>query len=541
MPTNLHDATAAGADEVARTIALSVVVPVYNQATSIVQNVGVIQARVETGLGQDIEVIVVSDGSLDRTQERLLESELSRVRVLHYDRNLGKGYAVKTGALAARGRWVGFVDADLDIDPSGLADYMRVAARDGLDFAIASKRHPDSEVDYPRSRRVASWFFQQFVRVLFHLDVRDTQVGLKVFRREVAEQVFPLLLVKRYAFDIEMLAVGRELGFTKVRELPVRLDYRFTGSGVRPGAVVIAVLDTLAVFYRLRIARTYQRKRELAEVYTSNAEHRDPHVTVVGADESVTSGLEWPRFDFLMATTDAERREAAAAAEGELIAYLEPGATPSGNFISAAVVFLGREDVAAVVMSKMAPPDGTTRELAAAAVRESRLGGGSLYFRYIPGNIRYVSEFPSGSHVVRREPYRLLPADVPADAVVETLVAAGHHVVYTPEAFLLERPAPLFGPHLSQTYRYGRSRGARRLRPSTVLALLLFGFLALGWIASEWLWAASVALYLGAVTFNATVAGLQFRSLRVAGLAFLGHPATHAAYLAGYAVGRIRG
>src|SRR5262249_7355408 len=128
------------------------------------------------------------------------------------------------------------------------------------DFAIGSKRHPDSKVHYPRSRVVTSWMYQQLVRVLFRLDVRDTQVGLKVFRREVAREVMPLLLVKRYAFDIELLAVSRAFGFDRVREMPISLDYRFTGSGVRSAAALHAVVDTLAVFYRLRILGHYQRR-----------------------------------------------------------------------------------------------------------------------------------------------------------------------------------------------------------------------------------------------------------------------------------------
>ena len=76
---------------------------------------------------------------------------------------------------------------------------------------------------------VSSWLYQQLVRLLFRLEVRDTQVGLKVFRREVAEQVLPLLLVKRFAFDLELLAVARAFGFDRIRELPIRLDYRFSG------------------------------------------------------------------------------------------------------------------------------------------------------------------------------------------------------------------------------------------------------------------------------------------------------------------------
>ncbi len=64
------------------------------------------------------------------------------MRVIHYDRNLGKGYAVKLGALAAEGDWVALVDADLDLDPSAVPAFLEAARREGLDFAIGSKRHP---------------------------------------------------------------------------------------------------------------------------------------------------------------------------------------------------------------------------------------------------------------------------------------------------------------------------------------------------------------------------------------------------------------
>ena len=183
------------------------------------------------------------------------------MHVIHYDHNLGKGYAVKLGALESTGEWVAVVDADLDLDPTSIPMYLETARRERLDFAIGSKRHPDSVVHYPRSRQIASWCYQQLNRVLFSLDVRDTQVGLKVFRREIAEEVVPLLLVKQFAFDLELLAVARSLGYRRVRELPVHLNYRFTGSEVRSKAVAVALWDTAAVFYRLRILRTYQRRR----------------------------------------------------------------------------------------------------------------------------------------------------------------------------------------------------------------------------------------------------------------------------------------
>ena len=242
---------------------LSIVVPVYNGGDEIVDNLAVIRRDAGGDLPpEDVELIVVSDGSIDGTTERLIEGQSDvDMHVLHYDRNFGKGYAVKLGAIEASGTWIALVDADLDLDPSLIPIYLETVQRERLDFAIGSKRHPDSAVIYPRSRRVASWAYQQLNRVLFQLDVRDTQVGLKVFSRDVAEDIVPLLLVKQFAFDLELLAVARAFGYRRVRELPVRLDYRFTGSEVRSKTVARALWDTAAVFYRLRILRTYQRRR----------------------------------------------------------------------------------------------------------------------------------------------------------------------------------------------------------------------------------------------------------------------------------------
>src|ERR671935_2441088 len=262
---------------------LTVVIPVYNGGDQVVANVEVIRQAVAGGVPErEMELIVVSDGSIDGTAERLLESRTTGTRVLHYDRNLGKGYAVKAGALAAHGEWIALVDADLDLDPASIPTYLETARREQLDFAIGSKRHPDSVVSYPRSRRIASWCYQQLNRLLFRLDVRDTQVGLKVFSRRVADEVLPLLLVKRFAFDLELISVASSLGFGRIRELPVRLDYRFSGSGVGSLAVLGALWDTAAIFYRLRILRTYERKRRLFHGAAGAPPAELPVVTVVG-------------------------------------------------------------------------------------------------------------------------------------------------------------------------------------------------------------------------------------------------------------------
>ena len=80
---------------------------------------------------------------------------------------------------------------------------------------IGSKRHPDSDVAYPTHRRVYSWLYQQLVHAMFKLNVRDTQVGVKLFRREALDAVLPVVLVKRYAFDLEVLAVATTIRFRR--------------------------------------------------------------------------------------------------------------------------------------------------------------------------------------------------------------------------------------------------------------------------------------------------------------------------------------
>lgn len=536
---------------------LTVVVPVYNQAGSILENVRVIRERVAAGVGEPFEVIVVSDGSVDETEERLLEARDGLLRTIHYDRNLGKGYAVKVGALAARGRWIAFVDADLDLDPGSIPAFLALARERSLDFAVGSKRHPDSVVQYPRSRRVASWLYQQAVRLLFRLNVRDTQVGLKVFRREIADDVLPLLLVKRYAFDLELLAVSHALGYTRTEELPVRLDYRFTGSGVRSLAVVRALVDTAAIFYRLRILRYYERKRRLlADGGSLRDQAYAPLVSIAGGDEQLPRRLDYEHVGIVSAPagTAAERVDVARRATGEVLAFLGDGAVPAGNWVSAAVQFLRRPETAAVVVPTVAPAGGSVRERAAAALWESRLGGGSGSFRFTPGNLRLVRDFPAATVVVKRVDFLAAASpELPPEQLCEDLAARGREVVYTPETVVVARRSTLFRDHLEEVARYARSRagtirrrGLVALRPSTLvpLALVPLAGLAIAGVVvgggGRVAGLAVLAAYGAGIGVSSAIAAMRFRSLAVAALVALMLPLVHVTYAAAFLRGLVR-
>ncbi|MGB9184347.1 MAG: glycosyltransferase [Solirubrobacteraceae bacterium] len=239
--------------------ALSLIVPTYNAARHIEANIAEIIATLES-LQQAYEILVVSDGSTDDTASAVGRISDPRVQLLDYPANQGKGYAICVGVANARGRLIGWLDSDLDVSPAVIVDAVRVLQEGSVDAVIGSKRHPHSQVHYPVSRRVLSAGFQALVALLFRINVRDTQVGAKVFRGEMLRTVVPLLMIKRYAFDLEVLAVGAEFGFDRIEEAAVTLAYRFTGTQINSEAVWRMFLDTLAIAYRIHLRHWYVRQ-----------------------------------------------------------------------------------------------------------------------------------------------------------------------------------------------------------------------------------------------------------------------------------------
>lgn len=238
---------------------LSVVLPCHNAAPGLQTVLERLLERLEQ-VGS-YEIIVVSDGSTDETVAVAESLASSGVRVLHYPIREGKGHALQLGLSEARGAYVAFCDADGDIEADAIEPFLALMKLYEPDVVLGSKRHPLSEVHYPPVRRVLSWCYHKLARLLFRVNVRDTQTGFKLIRRDVLAAVLPRMLEKRYAFDLELLVVARSLGFTRVFEAPVRIQYRFT-SQVDLRSVLGIGLDTLAIFYRHHVLNTYRRAGE---------------------------------------------------------------------------------------------------------------------------------------------------------------------------------------------------------------------------------------------------------------------------------------
>jgi hypothetical protein len=153
----------------------------------------------------------------------------------------------------------------MDLHPEQLEDFFTIMKSRGADVVIGSKFHPQSKVEYPRLRRIYSFFYFMLVRSLFGLPVRDTQTGIKLFKREVLEQVLPRVLVKRFAFDLELLANVHHFGY-RIVEAPVVVNFNRVCSRLRLPAVWNVFVDTLAIFYRMRILRYYDRPERVRAI-----------------------------------------------------------------------------------------------------------------------------------------------------------------------------------------------------------------------------------------------------------------------------------
>jgi len=238
---------------------LSVIVPAYNEERAIGRTLEALSSYLSESF-PDFEIVVVSDGSRDRTFEIAQGFESERIKVFEYRPNRGKGNALRYGFGKTRGDQIVFYDTGLDFPVFQVGEFLGILEEERADLVIGSKRHKESVVGYPFTRRIVSFGAQVLVKALFNLSVTDTQVGLKAFRRPVLEKVVPRILVKRYAFDVELLALAQHYGF-KIIEAPVKLNLGFSTafSFVGKNSIWNCLVDTLAVFYRLRILKFYDR------------------------------------------------------------------------------------------------------------------------------------------------------------------------------------------------------------------------------------------------------------------------------------------
>lgn len=239
---------------------LSLIIPVYKQEKTIVRNINHIKSVLDN-VRYDYEVIAVVDGIIDNSLKKIKQAKIPKVTTLGYIKNQGKSYAIRLGMTKARGDYVMFIDSGLEIDPNGISMLLEHMEWYDADIIVGSKRHLASQVKYPFYRKMLSYGYYYLVKFLFGIKIRDTQAGIKVFKKKALEKILPRLMEKQFAGDLEILVAADTLGFKRIYEAPIKLDYQLGSvtSAATLKAILGIVKDTLFIFYRKNVIAHYQK------------------------------------------------------------------------------------------------------------------------------------------------------------------------------------------------------------------------------------------------------------------------------------------
>ncbi|AQQ71661.1 Undecaprenyl-phosphate 4-deoxy-4-formamido-L-arabinose transferase [Limihaloglobus sulfuriphilus] len=219
---------------------LSIIIPAYNESDRIVRTVSELLEFAAANPAVNLtEVIVVCDGCSDNTEEKVKTSiDSSIVSTISYAKNQGKGFAVRTGVLAAKGEIIGFMDADGSTSLEEIPLFTQILTESRADVVIGSRSLPESNITrrQPFYRWLLGKCFYLCTLWIDHLPYHDTQCGFKFFTADAARSLFEPLISKGFEFDIEILVRAAHLGL-KIQEKPVTWhnDPRSSVSVIRDG------------------------------------------------------------------------------------------------------------------------------------------------------------------------------------------------------------------------------------------------------------------------------------------------------------------
>ena len=473
---------------------LSIVLPLYRLAAETGGNLRRVADLFEREK-VNVELVPVDDGSGDGTDGVLSALDFSGYSHVKFTPvicalNGGKGAALRAGFEASCGEYVMLLDGDLDVSPSFTPLFFEAMVKDGADVVVGSKRHPRSKVDYPWHRRFVSWVYFTLVRVFIGMKITDTQTGMKLFRREVLGEALSRMLVKTYAFDLELLAIASGRG-AKITEAPVQIEFGSKFGCLNARTVRTMAVDSLAVFYRLRVLKYYAKAevpRPLAEkplvsvvIACPNGSwmldeclssiavqtYRNFEVIVLPDGDTVTAKYDWMKVIATGKVRPAEKRNLGIkAAKGAIVAFIDDDAYPEAHWLEYAVKYFSEPSVGAVGGPGVTPPNDGFLARLGGRVYDNRLVSGGYRYRYKAGGVRRdVDDYPSCNLFVRMDAlektggYRTDFWPGEDTLLCKDIVDSGLRIVYDPWVIVYHHRRALFAPHLRQLGRYAFHRG----------------------------------------------------------------------------------
>jgi glycosyltransferase involved in cell wall biosynthesis len=238
-------------------IEFSILIPAFNEANRIIATIMETEKVLEK-FNPNYEILIVDDGSIDGISDvvKTYSKNNEKIKIEGYLPNKGKGFALKYGFGFLSGRYILFLDADLDLHPSHLLDLYEIMKRSHADVVIGSKQNKDSILNYPKIRKLVSSAYYFLIKVLFKLPIKDTQTGIKLFKYDVLKVCLPKVIVKRYAFDLELLLIINKRDY-KITEAPINLEAKRKFGRIGPGDAFNVFKDTVGIFWRFYIKRYY--------------------------------------------------------------------------------------------------------------------------------------------------------------------------------------------------------------------------------------------------------------------------------------------
>lgn len=203
---------------------VSLIIPMYNESL-IAEDAVRTFSEYMTSAFEDFELIFVDDGSTDTCSEPVLAASEKdgRIRLVRYTPNHGKGYAVRAGVAAAEGDYIAFTDCDNAYGTEAVGRLFAALEESGADIVVGSRNLSKDGYDgYTFIRKLASKTYLRFIGVMAGFRLSDSQCGIKGFRRDAAKKIFRNCEVDRFAFDLEVLMIGKKLGCTTA-EMPVKI------------------------------------------------------------------------------------------------------------------------------------------------------------------------------------------------------------------------------------------------------------------------------------------------------------------------------
>ena len=473
---------------------VSILVPVYNIEKNIEKNINILIEKISPFI-ENFEIIISDDGSEDNSK-KIIEKickENKNIIGVYSKENHGKGNALKRACEIAKGKYIIFCDGDMEINPSQLENFFEIMNKKNADIVIGSKRHKDSIVNYSNIRKIISFVYFMFVKIFFNLPIQDTQTGLKLFKREAIINIFPRILVKAFAYDLEVLVACNSNG-KKIVSAPVIVNPNRHFGFIKLSVLWKTFIDTLAIFYRLNIVKFYEdlfeelKLNSLVSIiiplkkindyikeeveYLLEQTYKNFEVIILPdsfSNEEIDLEIFKDKRIKIIETGNIppalKRAKGVEISKGEILAFLDDDTYPEKDWLKNSLRAMETKNIKALGGPAVTSPKDNFSKQISGLIYGSALMSGKHKARYVPNKVQYVSDYPSCNFIITKELYQKVggfdseywPGE---DTILcNNIMKANEKILYTPEALVYHHRRNLFFGHFKQLKGYAWHRG----------------------------------------------------------------------------------